>query len=115
MRNVGCGTSDHAALVLDLRKLEKRKPPFRFTNSWASDDGLSKVVEDAWEERVRGLPLYILTKKIQYRRSLHVSSIIEAKRLVKVTEERLMNDPTDVYAREELSKAKKILRERRLV
>lgn len=58
------GTSDHDCLILELRSLQVRKAPFRFTNSWLKRQDLRLVVERQWEIRVRGTAMYRFTKKL---------------------------------------------------
>lgn len=63
------GTSDHALVMLELRKLQPCDKPFRFTNSWLKKPRLREVVEKAWQERVgRGMPLLTFTWRVKNKK-----------------------------------------------
>lgn len=47
------GTSDHALLIVELRKLQSQTKPFSFTNSWLKRPGMKEVVIEAWKREVR--------------------------------------------------------------
>lgn len=119
VEHLGGNSSDHHALKLELRQLEKRKAPFRFTNSWVRNAEFKTHIEDAWRARVRGSAYFCLAHKLSMvkasiKRRNKQQGIINitdvAIRRVKEAEEVLAGDPESQEAQLRVSERKQTLR-----
>ncbi|KAF8394791.1 hypothetical protein HHK36_018727 [Tetracentron sinense] len=60
------GLSDHSPIVITFCNGNPRGPrPFRFFNHWSSHHDFSRVVQEAWQIRVRGCPMFRLVEKLR--------------------------------------------------
>ncbi|XP_077226483.1 uncharacterized protein LOC143888944 [Tasmannia lanceolata] len=60
------GLSDHAPIIITLCPKESSGgKPFKFHNMWLSDHSLYPIVEQAWYCKIKGNPLFRLSKKLQ--------------------------------------------------
>ncbi|XP_057251762.1 uncharacterized protein LOC130591842 [Beta vulgaris subsp. vulgaris] len=58
--------SYHCACVLKLdNTLVEKARPFKLCNMWALDDSFLNIVQTGWQERVEGVPMYRVVKKLK--------------------------------------------------
>ncbi|XP_031282090.1 uncharacterized protein LOC116140622 [Pistacia vera] len=58
--------SDHSPCIVECGVMSSfRKIPFRFFNFWAHHESFVSIVRKAWEEEVRGTPMYQLVTKLK--------------------------------------------------
>ncbi|XP_077219708.1 uncharacterized protein LOC143853894 [Tasmannia lanceolata] len=58
--------SDHCKITVSLFPHPSLGPkPFKFMNMWLADTSLYPIVEMAWQTKVRGNPMYVLTQKLK--------------------------------------------------
>lgn len=60
------GLSDHSPIILKLYDKENSGPKqFRFWNWWTKKMAFVSLVQDAWQENVRGNPMFRLVMKLK--------------------------------------------------
>ncbi|KAI3827752.1 hypothetical protein L1987_01835 [Smallanthus sonchifolius] len=58
--------SDHTPCILRMKSLTRVKPkPFKFANFIASKDGFKPCVNEEWANRVEGIPMFSVVKKLR--------------------------------------------------
>jgi hypothetical protein len=77
--------SDHSSMLLEFSSPEQRPPtPFKFLNFWADRSDFLDLVRNAWQNQIKGNPMFRLTSKLRIvkhllrsmhkRESSHISS-----------------------------------------
>ena len=116
------GTSDHALLIIDIRKLKKQTKPFRFTNSWIHESDLRNIVRGAWRKKVKpSSPLLEFTWKLRnvktdIKKWVRNKPRLEKElsithKLLEQTKIELLNDPQSHTKQEEVKRISHITKQ----
>lgn len=58
------GLSDHSLIFIESVKHGRIRPPFRYFNAWAREEGFFGIIQNAWNVLVTGTPMYRVVQKL---------------------------------------------------
>lgn len=64
------GISDHACAIISIAPSQRPKKAFKFCDMWIKHPDFFDMVQQAWQTRITGVPMFILVKKLQAVKAL---------------------------------------------